>query len=314
MDGSRFDGLSRAFAAAGSRRGVLAVAFSVMLGGVLPAAGAAAGSVRCRPAGRACATDRQCCNGRCRTGKRVPIASRNLCECDAPSAMCGKNCRDLGSDPNHCGRCGKQVGANERCCDGSPTAIDTENCAACGDVCGPDDSCCADTGGCADRLTDPANCGACGVVCDSGECVDGACVSLRLCLADGAACQLAGACCSLTCAGGVCSPPADDCTAYTGAAGNYTTCYRKIGASLGSVVDPTVDLPCGRHPDVPANLADSCASDADCAAAIERDGVADVVGHCVDLSVFCTSPGTCYQTTIPSAAACLMVFAPEATC
>ena len=75
--------------------------------------------------------------------------------------MCGKTCRDLSSDPNHCGACGHQIDRDaEHCCDGEPTAIDAANCAACGDACGPDDVCCGPKIGCA-AACEPDDGGAC---------------------------------------------------------------------------------------------------------------------------------------------------------
>ena len=151
MDGRRFDTISRLLAGAGTRRGALKAALGLMAGGSALAAGeVAARPALCRPAGRYCTHNKQCCGNRCRTGKRVPIASRNICDCDAPFGMCGKMCRDLSSDPNHCGACGNQIDREtELCCDGVPTAIDEENCHACGNVCGPDDVCCGPEIGCA---------------------------------------------------------------------------------------------------------------------------------------------------------------------
>ena len=160
-----------------SRRRTLAGLAAALVGGAIAVDGADARPALCRPAGRYCTSNKQCCNRKCRTGRRVPIASRNICDCDAPYGMCGKMCRDLSSDPNHCGACGNQIDRDtHRCCDGVGTPIDVDNCAACGDVCGPDDVCCFE-GGCVDLRVDANNCGGCGNVCENGVCEDGECGS-----------------------------------------------------------------------------------------------------------------------------------------
>ena len=186
MEGPRFDAMARLLARATTRRSAITAAVAAAFGGAaLATDGADARPALCRPAGRYCTTNKQCCNNRCRTGKRVPIASRNICDCDAPFAMCGKLCRDLSSDPNNCGGCGIKIDREtEICCDGVPTLIDSENCGTCGEVCGPDDVCCAESGGCADLQSDPNNCGECGNVCDGGECTDGECGGSGTCNVD----------------------------------------------------------------------------------------------------------------------------------
>jgi hypothetical protein len=176
MDGSRFDQFTRRFAAISDRRRLIVGALSGAAVAGLHVDDADARPPVCRKQAQYCTKNRQCCNGRCRLGKPVPRATRNVCECDAPSVFCGKQCRDLTSDPKNCGACGKVIDREtRRCCNGEPTPIDGQNCAACGDVCGPDDLCCPQTGGCVDRLTDPNNCGECGVVCSSGVCTNGEC-------------------------------------------------------------------------------------------------------------------------------------------
>ena len=151
MEGPRFDAMARLLARATTRRSAITAAVAAAFGGAaLVTDGADARPALCRAAGRYCTHNKQCCNNRCRTGKRVPIASRNICDCDAPFAMCGKMCRDLSSDPNHCGGCGIKIDPEtEICCDGVPTPIDEENCHACGEVCGSDDVCCGPEIGCA---------------------------------------------------------------------------------------------------------------------------------------------------------------------
>ena len=248
MEGPRFDAMARLLARATTRRSAVTAAVAAAFGGaVLATDGADARPALCRAAGRYCTHNKQCCNNRCRTGKRVPIASRNICDCDAPFAMCGKMCRDLSSDPNHCGGCGIKIDPEtEICCDGVPTPIDEDNCGTCGEVCGPDDVCCAESGGCADLQSDPNNCGECGNVCDGGECTDGECGGgsvtcdactptiqepVALCIVD-ADCNTHDGCVPV---GG---PPPTVCTknsdcANVGSCGSAYECYCGYGSAMG---------------------------------------------------------------------------------
>jgi hypothetical protein len=38
--------------------------------------------------------------------------------CDRPALRCGKRCVNLGTDPQHCGSCGRQCAATELCQEG----------------------------------------------------------------------------------------------------------------------------------------------------------------------------------------------------
>ncbi|KAL8032109.1 hypothetical protein ABFX02_13G073300 [Erythranthe guttata] len=50
---------------------------------------------------------------------------------------CKKNCRDVLSDLNNCGRCGKKCGYGKRCCGGVCTDVlkNAKNCGKCGKRC-----------------------------------------------------------------------------------------------------------------------------------------------------------------------------------
>ncbi|KAL7087645.1 hypothetical protein ACP275_13G080500 [Erythranthe tilingii] len=50
---------------------------------------------------------------------------------------CKKNCRDVLSDLNNCGRCGKKCGFGQRCCGGVCTNVlkNAKNCGKCGKKC-----------------------------------------------------------------------------------------------------------------------------------------------------------------------------------
>jgi hypothetical protein len=147
MDNERFDALSRRIAAGGTRRRALGTIGALALGAAGLGTGlddVAARPAICRPGGRYCTHGKQCCSTRCRTGKRVPIASRNICECAAPTTLCGRACRDLASDPNNCGACGDRIDPTTHlCCEGEPTPIGNDNCGACGNAC-PDGVDCID--------------------------------------------------------------------------------------------------------------------------------------------------------------------------
>jgi hypothetical protein len=90
------------------------------------------------------------------------------CTCDLGQLKCGDSCKDVGHDPDNCGKCNESCGSSGFCVNG---------------VCLP--SCEQQDGGplltlctpeCVDLQTDPRNCGACGHVCPSGICADGMCI------------------------------------------------------------------------------------------------------------------------------------------
>ena len=121
MDGNRFDALSRAMAVAGSRRRVIRALAGIAAGGAvasLEVDQAGARPALCRPGGRYCTWNHQCCNNICRIGKRYPWRTRNVCECTAPDGWCGNVCTKLGTDKRNCGSCGHKCLPGEVCHDG----------------------------------------------------------------------------------------------------------------------------------------------------------------------------------------------------
>jgi hypothetical protein len=86
--------------------------------------------------------------------------------CAAGLTECGSgNCRDLATDPGHCGQCGTACPQGLFCSLGACAASCAMGLSQCGAAC-------------ADLSTSAANCGACGNVCPVGSaCSNGACAS-----------------------------------------------------------------------------------------------------------------------------------------
>jgi len=134
----------------------------------------------------------------------------------AGETSCNGTCRDLTTDRNHCGACGRSCSSSLVCSGGACQTVcgaglstctrggvaycanlrsDNVNCGACGVACAPGQVCAAGgcvatcgvgmttcgrgaTAYCANPATDNANCGRCGNVCPAGQaCASGACAS-----------------------------------------------------------------------------------------------------------------------------------------
>ena len=120
MDANRFDALSRLVAVATTRRRLVATAAAALLGDTLAnAVDAAARPAICRPGGRYCTRNHQCCNNQCRTGKRFPHRTRNVCECTSPDGWCNSECTNLGIDRRNAGSCRHVCLPGEVCHDGA---------------------------------------------------------------------------------------------------------------------------------------------------------------------------------------------------
>lgn len=156
-------------------------------------------ALNCGSCGVACAGS-ACAEGQCGGGE--PVCTGTGCSCTAEQTDCGGTCINTGSNPLHCGACGKECGAEFLCQGGlcvcsegktqcgatcSDTLTDNANCGLCGTVCSGGTTCqggscecaaeqtfCTDT--CVDTQTDAEHCGACGTVCETYEsCVSGIC-------------------------------------------------------------------------------------------------------------------------------------------
>ncbi|WP_437992339.1 MXAN_6577-like cysteine-rich protein [Sorangium sp. So ce145] len=128
--------------------------------------------------------------------------------CASGLVACSGGCVDLATDAAHCGRCGQECPAEQRCERGAC------RCASGFTACG---------GGCVDVKSDPLHCGACEARCPLHEtCVEGACVcdeGFAICsgrcvdlAVDPAHCGACGAACApgLFCREGACACAAGD--------------------------------------------------------------------------------------------------------
>jgi hypothetical protein len=108
MDGKWVDRLARAMARVRSRRGVIGGAAS----GIAPLLGPPS-VLACKNVGKKCYKNNDCCDGaRCKGGKN------GKCRCKNGFTKCGKRCRDLDKDREHCGVCGNACVSPDACCDG----------------------------------------------------------------------------------------------------------------------------------------------------------------------------------------------------
>ncbi|MBL8684522.1 MAG: hypothetical protein JNK05_35435 [Myxococcales bacterium] len=131
------------------------------------------------------------CNNACSGATPLCNAMTGMCTsaCTGGQTLCGMACVDTQTNATHCGMCGNNCRADQRCAAGScqcaagtecggrctDTSTDRSNCGACGRACRADQTCAAgvcrcttgtDCGGmCRDTSSDPSNCGACGMTC-----------------------------------------------------------------------------------------------------------------------------------------------------
>jgi hypothetical protein len=149
MDADRFDTLTRALTAPGSRRSLAAAlggAFGLL--GLARPEEAAAKSGKCQPKCGECAKcdkgdcDKKngkkvcqkgkckpksngtgCSGGTCQGGRCVSNQSAVLLGCPPGTTECNGRCVDLASDPLNCGSCGKRCQLNATCTGGVCTCV-----------------------------------------------------------------------------------------------------------------------------------------------------------------------------------------------
>lgn len=92
MDGTRFDGLTRALAGAKTRRGALAAAMAALAAGAGASRQEAEAINICRLPGMECGNDTQCCSRICTDGACACIESGRRCY-QLGLACCSKRCR-----------------------------------------------------------------------------------------------------------------------------------------------------------------------------------------------------------------------------
>jgi hypothetical protein len=95
--------------------------------------------------------------------------------CPTRQLCCEGSCKDVESDPQNCGLCGRVCGEGEQCVNGWCVCGDAGTCIE------GSEKCCE--GQCVNILYDPTNCGDCGVECQAEtgpECLEGTCVCPNL--------------------------------------------------------------------------------------------------------------------------------------
>lgn len=97
MDGSQFDRLTRTLVNPSTRRQVTR-ALATGAAGMLGLSAVRGASAACKGVGQKCDPTRRCCDGARCQGKR--------CRCKPGLTACAGRCRNLRTDPNHCGGCG----------------------------------------------------------------------------------------------------------------------------------------------------------------------------------------------------------------
>jgi hypothetical protein len=183
MDGREFDLLARIFASSPVRRTLLRGLTAGLAGHLIVSVGRSA-AANCKPYGRGCGGNGDCCSESCIDGR---------CACRVGKSRCGPRCVDLRFDESHCGSCDTPCPEDLICRDGRC------GCANFGATCHGDATCCSQNcvegrcacrpihtrcgNRCVDLRWDLGNCGTCGRACPQSQdlgltrvCRAGACV------------------------------------------------------------------------------------------------------------------------------------------
>lgn len=121
----------------------------------------------CGACGETCASEELCVRGLC-----VCESTGGTQQCGEDDTCCpGAGCRNLDTDPLHCGACGVVCGAGESCVSGACECGSTTGGTASGAACGSGTSCCGDPASCVvDTPADPnPQCSCGGVTCQAGQ-------------------------------------------------------------------------------------------------------------------------------------------------
>jgi hypothetical protein len=185
--------------------------------------------------------------------------------CGEGKKLCGDQCIDLGTDPGHCGACGRACLEGQICRDG-----------ACGDTCEPGLVDC--DGDCVDLFSDPRHCGVCGNACPEPTHARSTCVGGRCgyeCLAgwtDGNG-DPADGCeegCVVANKEELCNGRDDDCNGavddtFPCAMGKVFPCTTACGTSGTSTCDESCQVPgwCEPPPEVCNGTDDDCDGETD---------------------------------------------------
>jgi hypothetical protein len=119
MDQNAFDDLTRALARGTSRRQALKLLGGSLAGGLLAVLGVgeAAADDTCKPIGKKCKKNSQCCSGNCANGTCAPTCpSANVCGSTCLTAPCDAN-QCLTCDPTS-GTCASNCTSDQTCSNG----------------------------------------------------------------------------------------------------------------------------------------------------------------------------------------------------
>jgi hypothetical protein len=184
---------------------------------------------QCQPAESRCVTDRDCCEGKC---KSLPASGVGAAFCASGAGQaCSEaaDCESLNCVDGSCGQCSESNGScasDDDCCSGRvcanfPPTYGLNCCVLNGLPCNVGPDCCSEACG----SDGTCSCAPTSAQCfdDRGCCAEGACMpqplnggSLACCQADGEGCLVDGDCCSGTCqnekcgcvaTGGLCGSP-----------------------------------------------------------------------------------------------------------
>ena len=188
MDADRFDTWTRSLVTPAPRREALRLVAGTVASGLLGLLARREAAAACGKVGDPCGQDADCCNGgRC--------ARNGTCRCKAGLTDCGGNCRNLQTNPNHCGACGtvcasglcvagvccppRRACAGVCCPPGARCVLSPFGGFTCVQACPPGQTRC---GGdqCVDTQTDAGHCGNCLTSCSSNTtCRGGTCVPCK---------------------------------------------------------------------------------------------------------------------------------------